>query len=71
MTSHIFCLQPPISTVEQQDPDPTFSTVLFPNPEEPACLQLSKQHAESNGVALVLANDPDADRLAVAEYDTR
>ena len=54
---------------EQQDPNPDFPTVKFPNPEEKQCLDLSKRLAEQNGVKLVLVNDPDADRLAVAEYD--
>lgn len=54
---------------EQQDPNPDFPTVIFPNPEEKECLELSKSLAEMNNVQLVLVNDPDADRLAVAEYD--
>ncbi|CAB3222630.1 unnamed protein product [Arctia plantaginis] len=62
-------LKPPISVKEQQDPDPEFSTVVFPNPEELQCLELSKSLAEERGAKLVLVNDPDADRLAVAEYD--
>lgn len=56
---------------QQQDPNPDFPTVKFPNPEEPECLALSKQLAEEKGIRLVLANDPDADRLAVAEFDIR
>ncbi|XP_041988185.1 phosphoglucomutase-2 isoform X1 [Aricia agestis] len=62
-------LKEPISVVEQQNIDPDFPTVTFPNPEEKECLELSKKLAEKNGVKLVLVNDPDADRLAVAEYD--
>ncbi|CAH0714695.1 unnamed protein product, partial [Brenthis ino] len=62
-------LQPPLSVIEQQDPNPDFPTVKFPNPEEKECLDLSRKLAEQNGVKLVLVNDPDADRLAVAEYD--
>ncbi|XP_052739323.1 phosphopentomutase isoform X2 [Bicyclus anynana] len=62
-------LKAPISVKEQQDPDPEFPTVQFPNPEERECLELSKELAEKNNVKLVLVNDPDADRLAVAEYD--
>lgn len=56
---------------EQQDPNPEFPTVKFPNPEEQECLVLSQQLAEKNGVKLVLINDPDADRLAVSEFDDR
>lgn len=62
-------LKPPISVKEQQDPNPDFPTVTFPNPEELECLKLSIQLAEEKKVKLVLVNDPDADRLAVAEYD--
>ncbi|XP_072938720.1 phosphopentomutase [Epargyreus clarus] len=62
-------LKTPISVPEQQNPDPDFPTVVFPNPEEKECLELSKKLAEGKGVRLVLVNDPDADRLAVAEYD--
>ncbi|CAH0581574.1 unnamed protein product [Chrysodeixis includens] len=62
-------LKAPISVKQQQDPNPDFPTVVFPNPEELQCLELSKQLAEEKGVKLVLVNDPDADRLAVAEFD--
>ncbi|KAJ0175808.1 hypothetical protein K1T71_008967 [Dendrolimus kikuchii] len=62
-------LKAPISVKQQQDPNPDFPTVKFPNPEEPECLDLCKKLAEERRVKLVLANDPDADRLAVAEYD--
>lgn len=53
----------------QMDPDPTFPTIPFPNPEEKGALDLAKIYAEDNGNDLVIANDPDADRLAVAEKD--
>lgn len=62
-------LKCPVSVKQQQDPDPDFPTVKFPNPEEPECLELSQQLAEREGIKLVLVNDPDADRLAVAEFD--
>ncbi|GFS73625.1 phosphoglucomutase-2 [Nephila pilipes] len=52
---------------EQMYPDPDFPTVKFPNPEEQNCLDLSIATADSSGSRLILANDPDADRLAVAE----
>lgn len=49
---------------EQMDPDGTFPTVRFPNPEETEALALAVDLAKQRGAALVLANDPDADRLA-------
>jgi phosphomannomutase len=49
----------------QLQPDPNFPTVAFPNPEEPGALDLSFAKAVEVGADLVIANDPDADRLAV------
>jgi phosphoglucomutase len=51
----------------QADPDPEFSTVPFPNPEEKGALDLAFAEAEQNGTSIVLANDPDADRFSFAE----
>lgn len=51
---------------EQADPDPTFRTVSFPNPEEKGVLDLAIETARKLGYKLVLANDPDADRFSVA-----
>uniref|UniRef100_G3MPT2 Phosphoglucomutase-2 n=1 Tax=Amblyomma maculatum TaxID=34609 RepID=G3MPT2_AMBMU len=57
-----------IPVKEQMDPDPEFSTVKFPNPEEgKSSLDLSFLTADKANSRLILANDPDADRLAVAE----
>lgn len=61
-------LRPPIVVPQQRDPDPDFSTVKFPNPEEKECLTLSIELAKAEGAELILVNDPDADRLAVAEF---
>ena len=61
---------PPFKVVlEQKEPDPTFRTVPFPNPEEKGALDIAKKFATENMCDIVLANDPDADRLAVAERD--
>lgn len=54
---------------EQIEPDGAFPTVAFPNPEEPGALDLAYDTADQAGVDLIIANDPDADRLAVAIRD--
>lgn len=55
-----------ISVPEQEEPDGNFPTVRSPNPEEPDALKLAIEKAISTGAELVMATDPDADRLAVA-----
>ncbi|WP_354640915.1 phospho-sugar mutase [Kitasatospora camelliae] len=56
----------PTVVTEQAEPDPDFPTVAFPNPEEPGAMDLAFRTASSVGPDIVIANDPDADRCAVA-----
>jgi phosphomannomutase len=56
----------PAEVSEQATPDPDFPTVPFPNPEEPGALDLALALARSTDAELLIANDPDADRCAVA-----
>ena len=59
----------PLTVAEQLLPNGDFPTVAFPNPEEPGAMDLSFALAREVGADLVMANDPDADRLAVAIPD--
>lgn len=59
----------PTVVASQAQPDPDFPTAPFPNPEEPGALDRAVHEARRAGADLVLANDPDGDRLAVAILD--
>lgn len=49
---------------EQSEPDPDFTTVGYPNPEDPAAFRLCEEYGRREGAELLMATDPDADRFA-------
>jgi phosphomannomutase len=55
-----------VAVAQQEQPDPDFPTVAFPNPEEPGALDLAFALARERSADVIIANDPDADRCAVA-----
>ncbi|MCY3952016.1 MAG: phospho-sugar mutase [bacterium] len=59
-------LPAPAVVGSQAEPDGSFPTLTFPNPEEPGALDAAYETADRTGADLIIANDPDADRLAVA-----
>jgi phosphomannomutase len=63
-------LQAPVLVDEQFTPDPLFPTVAFPNPEEKGALNLAFARARDVTADLIVAHDPDADRLAIALPDS-
>lgn len=56
---------------EQEKPDAKFSTVSYPNPEDPAAFTLALKLAKEKQADIILATDPDADRLGIYAYDTK
>ena len=50
---------------EQADPDPDFTTVGYPNPEDPKAFALSEKYGREMGAELLMATDPDSDRFAI------
>lgn len=59
-----------VQVVEEQElPDPNFTTVKSPNPEEHAAFELAIQYGDQNEADILLATDPDADRVGVAVRD--
>ncbi len=56
---------------EQEDPDPKFTTLEYPNPEDPKAFELALKLAKEKHADIVMATDPDADRLGIYAYDTK
>ena len=56
---------------EQENPDPKFTTLDYPNPEDPKAFTYALKLAKEKNADIVLATDPDADRLGIYELDTK
>lgn len=56
---------------EQENPDPNFTTLDYPNPEDPKAFTYALRLAKEKDADIVLATDPDADRLGVYAKDTK
>ena len=56
---------------EQENPDPDFTTLEYPNPEDPKAFTLALKLAKEKNADIVLATDPDADRLGIYALDTK
>lgn len=56
---------------EQEDPDPEFKTLVYPNPEDARAFELALRLAEEKDADIVMATDPDADRLGIYAKDSR
>ena len=56
---------------EQEMPDPDFTTLAYPNPEDPKAFTLALELAKEKNADIVLATDPDADRLGIYALDTK
>ena len=56
---------------QQEMPDPNFTTLAYPNPEDPKAFTLALELAKEVKADIILATDPDADRLGVYAYDTK
>ncbi len=54
---------------EQENPDPDFTTVGYPNPEDPKAFRLCEEYGRKFGAELLMATDPDADRFAIEIRD--
>lgn len=54
---------------EQKDPDPEFTTVPYPNPEDPIAFSYAEKLGKEKGAELLIATDPDADRMAIEVSD--
>jgi len=56
---------------EQEEPDPDFTTLDYPNPEDPKAFELALKLAKEKDADIVLATDPDADRLGIYAKDLK